>query len=195
VAQVLGLSAFDDTGFLSPTPGYLSFGYSTPFLSLGSSYMYPSLAAAKAAVISVGEEVSTQGLPSGICPLVFVFTGTGNGTVHYLFLNFVPQFMLQCWLFLYLTLSLVSAKVSQGAQEIFKLLPHTIVEPSKLPELFEMVSCSFSYSSDFTFSFHLFSVKPNRISSAITNAILKLVPTLTIQERFLITMVLSCFKV
>ncbi|CAN7119866.1 unnamed protein product [Brassica rapa subsp. narinosa] len=57
---------------------YLSQGYSTPFLSLGSSYMYPSLAAAKAAVISVGEEISSQGLPLGICPLVFVFTGTGN---------------------------------------------------------------------------------------------------------------------
>ncbi|KMT03437.1 hypothetical protein BVRB_8g191220 [Beta vulgaris subsp. vulgaris] len=84
---------------------YLSLGYSTPFLALGSAYMYPSLAAAKAAVISVGEEISTSGLPSSICPLVFVFTGTGN--------------------------------VSQGAQEIFKLLPHTFVDPSRLPELFE----------------------------------------------------------
>ncbi|KAK6236637.1 Saccharopine dehydrogenase [Theobroma cacao] len=83
---------------------YLSLGYSTPFLSLGSSYMYPSLAAAKAAVISVGEEIASQGLPSGICPLVFVFTGSGN--------------------------------VSLGAQEIFKLLPHSFVEPSRLPELF-----------------------------------------------------------
>ncbi|XP_057538815.1 alpha-aminoadipic semialdehyde synthase isoform X2 [Amaranthus tricolor] len=88
---------------------YLSFGYSTPFLSLGSSYMYPSLASAKAAVISVGEEIATIGLPSGICPLVFVFTGNGN--------------------------------VSQGAQEIFKLLPHTFVDPSRLPELFETVGC------------------------------------------------------
>ncbi|CDY13519.1 BnaA03g52370D [Brassica napus] len=44
------------------------------------------------------------GLPLGICPLVFVFTGTGN--------------------------------VSLGAQEMFKLLPHTFVEPSNLPELF-----------------------------------------------------------
>lgn len=61
--------------------GYLSLGYSTPFLSLGASYMYPSLAAAKAAVISVGEEIATLGLPSGICPLVFVFTGSGNGTL------------------------------------------------------------------------------------------------------------------
>nr|GMC50049.1 alpha-aminoadipic semialdehyde synthase [Ipomoea batatas] len=83
---------------------YLNLGYSTPFLSLGSSYMYSSLAAAKAAVISVGEEIATTGLPSGICPLVFVFTGSGN--------------------------------VSHGAQEIFKLLPHTYVDPSKLPELF-----------------------------------------------------------
>ena len=41
--------------------------------------MYPSLASAKAAVISVGEEIATIGLPSGICPLVFVFTGNGNG--------------------------------------------------------------------------------------------------------------------
>lgn len=60
--------------------GYLSLGYSTPFLSLGASYMYPSLAAAKAAVITVGEEIASQGLPSGICPVVFVFTGSGNGT-------------------------------------------------------------------------------------------------------------------
>ncbi|XXG81568.1 hypothetical protein AAC387_Pa09g2165 [Persea americana] len=85
---------------------YLSLGYSTPFLSLGASYMYPSLAAAKAAVIAVGEEIATLGLPSGISPLVFVFTGSGN--------------------------------VSQGAQEIFRLLPHTIVDPCKLPELIEM---------------------------------------------------------
>lgn len=59
--------------------GFLSLGYSTPFLSLGASYMYSSLAMAKAAVISVGEEIATMGLPSGICPLVFVFTGAGNG--------------------------------------------------------------------------------------------------------------------
>ncbi|CAL5199116.1 unnamed protein product [Lathyrus oleraceus] len=85
---------------------YLSLGYSTPFLSLGSSYMYPSLAAAKAAVISVGEEIANHGLPLGICPLVFVFTGSGN--------------------------------VCSGAQEIFKLLPHTFVDPSRLSELHKM---------------------------------------------------------
>ncbi|XP_020269569.1 alpha-aminoadipic semialdehyde synthase [Asparagus officinalis] len=84
---------------------YLHLGYSTPFLSLGASYMYTSLAAAKAAIIAVGEEIATLGLPSGISPVVFVFTGTGN--------------------------------VSQGAQEIFKLLPHTFVDACKLPELVE----------------------------------------------------------
>ncbi|XP_031256050.1 alpha-aminoadipic semialdehyde synthase isoform X2 [Pistacia vera] len=83
---------------------YLGLGYSTPFLSLGASHMYTSLAAAKSAVISVGEEIATLGLPSGICPLVFIFTGSGN--------------------------------VSLGAQELFKLLPHVFVEPSKLPEIF-----------------------------------------------------------
>ncbi|KAK6273752.1 hypothetical protein POUND7_010835 [Theobroma cacao] len=85
--------------------GYLNLGYSTPFLSLGASYMYPSVTAAKAAVISVGDEIARQGLPSGICPLVFVFTGSGKGSL--------------------------------GAQEMFKLLPHTFVDPSKLPQLFE----------------------------------------------------------
>ncbi|KAK1416425.1 hypothetical protein QVD17_32216 [Tagetes erecta] len=89
---------------------YLSLGYSTPFLSLGSSYMYPSLAAAKAALVSVAEEIATIGLPSSICPLVFVFTGSGN--------------------------------VSLGAQEIFKLLPHTFVDSTRLPELFDTASLS-----------------------------------------------------
>ncbi|KAK8966432.1 Alpha-aminoadipic semialdehyde synthase [Platanthera guangdongensis] len=57
---------------------YLSLGYSTPFLTLGASHMYPSLAAAKAAVISVGEEIAAQGLPPGLAPIVFVFVGSGN---------------------------------------------------------------------------------------------------------------------
>ncbi|KAF9624750.1 hypothetical protein IFM89_013288 [Coptis chinensis] len=33
----------------------------------------------KAAVIVVAEEIATLGLPSGICPFVFIFTGLGNG--------------------------------------------------------------------------------------------------------------------
>lgn len=38
----------------------------------------------------------------------------------------------------FLTRNLI-VTVSQGAQEIFKLLPHTFVDPSRLPELFETV--------------------------------------------------------
>lgn len=60
---------------------YLNLGYSTPFLTLGPAYMYPSFAAAKAAIISVGEEIATEGLPSRICPLVFVFTGSGHASI------------------------------------------------------------------------------------------------------------------
>ncbi|XP_002975543.2 alpha-aminoadipic semialdehyde synthase [Selaginella moellendorffii] len=56
----------------------LSLGYSTPFVSLGSSYMYMSLSAAKAAVLMVGDAISSSGLPQELCPLVFVFTGSGN---------------------------------------------------------------------------------------------------------------------
>jgi len=42
--------------------------------------MYTSLSVAKQAVLAVGEELKSSGLPPEICPLVFVFTGTGNGT-------------------------------------------------------------------------------------------------------------------
>lgn len=35
---------------------------------------------AKQAVLAIGEEIKTSGLPPEICPLIFVFTGAGNGT-------------------------------------------------------------------------------------------------------------------
>ena len=85
---------------------FLSLGYSTPFLNLGSSYMYPDLVSAKAAVKAVGDGISANGLggiPADFAPLVIGFTGNGN--------------------------------VSQGAQEIFKLLPHEFVRPEDLPHL------------------------------------------------------------
>lgn len=80
--------------FFIKISGYLNLGYSTPFLSLGASHMYPSLAAAKAAVIAVGEEIATQGLPLGVSPIVFVFVGTGNGIIFLpvLILIFVHPF-------------------------------------------------------------------------------------------------------
>ena len=43
---------------------------------------YSTVAAAKSAVISAGEEIESLGLPSEICPLVFVITGSGNGTFY-----------------------------------------------------------------------------------------------------------------
>ncbi|GJP59146.1 hypothetical protein CLOP_g8444 [Closterium sp. NIES-67] len=82
---------------------YLNLGHHTPFLSIASAYMYPSLSAAKAAVVAAGDDISTHGLPPALSPLVFVFTGTG--------------------------------KVAQGAQEIFRLLPHHFVKPADLPNL------------------------------------------------------------
>ncbi|KAA3477336.1 monofunctional lysine-ketoglutarate reductase 1 [Gossypium australe] len=91
-------------GMIDFLPGLGHLGYSTPFLSLGASYMYPSLAA----VITMPEEIASQGLPSRICPVVFEFTDSGN--------------------------------VSIGAQQIFKLLPHAFIEPSKLPQLFGKIS-------------------------------------------------------
>ena len=41
--------------------------------------MYASLSAAKAAVLQVGDEIRTNGLPSQVSPLVFIFTGSGKG--------------------------------------------------------------------------------------------------------------------
>lgn len=105
---------------------FLNLGYSTPFLSLGSSYMYSSLSTAKGAVIAVGEEIAASGLPSAVSPLVFVFTGSGN--------------------------------VSQGAQEILRLLPHTFVDPSKLPELITSTKYGQNFSKGSKFSRHNFQV-------------------------------------
>ena len=56
----------------------LAGGYSTPFTAMGSAYMYPSLDAARAAVVECGESIAKHGLPDGVAPLTFVFTGDGN---------------------------------------------------------------------------------------------------------------------
>lgn len=84
---------------------FLSLGYSTPLLHIGSAFMYPTLEEAKRAVSLAGEAIRKHGLPKALCPFTAVFTGTGN--------------------------------VSQGALEIFKLLPHELVSPSTLPQLCE----------------------------------------------------------
>jgi alpha-aminoadipic semialdehyde synthase len=56
----------------------LADGYSTPFLQVPLCYMQPSLEAAEQNIRSVGQQIATEGLPAGMGPLIFAFTGTGN---------------------------------------------------------------------------------------------------------------------
>eukprot|EP00297_Palpitomonas_bilix_P002124 CAMPEP_0113892702 /NCGR_PEP_ID=MMETSP0780_2-20120614/15591_1 /TAXON_ID=652834 /ORGANISM="Palpitomonas bilix" /LENGTH=1157 /DNA_ID=CAMNT_0000882725 /DNA_START=88 /DNA_END=3561 /DNA_ORIENTATION=+ /assembly_acc=CAM_ASM_000599 len=57
---------------------FLGKGFGTPFLNVGSTYMYDDLAQAKEAVIKLGEKIRTDGLPNALSPLTFVFTGNGK---------------------------------------------------------------------------------------------------------------------
>jgi len=57
---------------------YQSRGISTPFLELKPTHQYDSLEDAKRAVRAVGAEIATNGLPSGITPLVIGVAGYGN---------------------------------------------------------------------------------------------------------------------
>jgi alpha-aminoadipic semialdehyde synthase len=52
--------------------------HSTPFLHVGMSYVYSSVAAAKQAVKAAGEEIASFGLPAEFAPMTFVFTSKGN---------------------------------------------------------------------------------------------------------------------
>jgi alpha-aminoadipic semialdehyde synthase len=82
---------------------FLALGFSTPFLAIAATYMYPSLDAAYNAVRECGEVITRYGLPTALGPLTTVFTGDGN--------------------------------VSQGAQEVFRLLGDCVkwVAPEELP--------------------------------------------------------------
>ena len=53
-------------------------GHDTPLAAVRPAHRYDSLAAAKADLVAVGEEITRVGLPSEIVPLVCGFTGTGN---------------------------------------------------------------------------------------------------------------------
>ncbi|KAI8048729.1 Saccharopine dehydrogenase-domain-containing protein [Syncephalis plumigaleata] len=81
----------------------LGMGYDSPFMHIGMSHTYRSLASARLTLQELGNEIVDGGLPEFFHPMTFVFTGTGN--------------------------------VSQGAQEIFKQLPHEFVDPSELEKL------------------------------------------------------------
>ncbi|GBG26799.1 Saccharopine dehydrogenase NAD+, L-lysine-forming [Hondaea fermentalgiana] len=79
-------------------------GLSSPFLSVGSAYMYPSYETAKCAVRDAGraftQQRAQQVWPDRFDPLVFLFTGRGN--------------------------------VNQGARQVFYHVPHRMVPPEDL---------------------------------------------------------------
>ncbi len=79
---------------------FLGQGFSTPFLNIGSSYMYGSFEDARRAVLQLGDAIRSRGLPEDLAPFVFVFTSNG--------------------------------KASRGAQEVFELLPHQVVNHKSL---------------------------------------------------------------
>ena len=53
-------------------------GRPNPFAAIEPAHRYDSLAAAEAEIARVGEEIGRTGVPAGLHPLVFGFTGTGN---------------------------------------------------------------------------------------------------------------------
>ncbi|KAF9909683.1 hypothetical protein BX616_011078 [Lobosporangium transversale] len=56
----------------------LGLGYSSPFLHVGMSHNYKSLASAKIALQSLGNTISDEGTPKAFGPMTFTFTGSGN---------------------------------------------------------------------------------------------------------------------
>eukprot|EP00658_Telonema_sp_P-2_P023046 TRINITY_DN1922_c0_g2_i2.p1 TRINITY_DN1922_c0_g2~~TRINITY_DN1922_c0_g2_i2.p1 ORF type:complete len:604 (-),score=184.90 TRINITY_DN1922_c0_g2_i2:138-1949(-) len=56
----------------------LARGYHSPFLSIGSSYMYEDYRAGCQAVEAMGAQISKHGVPADFAPMTFVFTGNGN---------------------------------------------------------------------------------------------------------------------
>jgi alpha-aminoadipic semialdehyde synthase len=58
----------------------LASGYSTPFLNCSPAYMYYDLDDARRSIGEMGARIRTDGLPMGLEPLVFAFTGYGNVT-------------------------------------------------------------------------------------------------------------------
>lgn len=58
----------------------LGLGYSSPFLNMGYTDSYASLAACRTAVQLVGDHIQIGGIPRDLAPLIFAFTGNGNVT-------------------------------------------------------------------------------------------------------------------
>lgn len=60
----------------------LGLGYSTPFLNMGYTDSYASLAACRTAVQLVGDHIQIGGIPRDLAPLVFAFTGSGGNVTE-----------------------------------------------------------------------------------------------------------------
>lgn len=59
---------------------FLAQGFSTPFLNVGSAYMYGTYEDARSAILKVGDAIRARGLPEELTPLVFVFTSNGKAS-------------------------------------------------------------------------------------------------------------------
>ena len=53
-------------------------GYQSPFLYLGSAYMYEDFSAMKEALARIAKNIEAGGLPRKESPIVFAVTGTGR---------------------------------------------------------------------------------------------------------------------
>lgn len=53
-------------------------GYQTPFIHLGSAYMYEDFSAMKEALDKIAGQINKRGLPKNHTPMVFAVTGTGR---------------------------------------------------------------------------------------------------------------------
>ena len=79
---------------------FQSEGVQNPFSIIKKTFEYQGLDNAKSQIGKIADEISRNGIPKEICPLVCGFSGYGN--------------------------------VSQGAQEIFDILPHQEISPQDL---------------------------------------------------------------
>eukprot|EP00656_Telonema_subtile_P047495 TRINITY_DN545_c0_g1_i1.p1 TRINITY_DN545_c0_g1~~TRINITY_DN545_c0_g1_i1.p1 ORF type:complete len:1029 (-),score=352.60 TRINITY_DN545_c0_g1_i1:354-3440(-) len=65
-------------GFRGIGERLLAKGYHSPFLSMGSAYMYEDYEASCRAVQAMGEQIAQHGVHPDFAPMTFVFTGNGN---------------------------------------------------------------------------------------------------------------------
>ena len=95
---------------------------------IGISHNYRTSGQAIQAVRDAGYEISLGRLPESIGPLTFAFTGTGNVSMVS-----VKDSLLK----IFAGLFLIAQTFFQGAQEIFRELPHVYVEPHELKNVAE----------------------------------------------------------